>query len=86
LHTADLVIVMTAHQQRQLRWLLGRPDALHLGDLDPGPTLQRDVEDPIDKEPEIFEQVFSRIDRAVQALVDLIVQAEAADFGAGREA
>jgi protein-tyrosine phosphatase len=85
LRSADLVICMTGRQQRQLRWLLGRPDALHLGDLDPGPIDRRDIEDPFDREAEVFEAVFDRIDRAVDKLADVLLgvglSPEASDRG-----
>ena len=69
LQEADLILVMTAGQLRQLRWDYGRPDALHLGDLDPGPIRQRDIRDPYGHPEEIFREVYRRMDRILPVLI-----------------
>lgn len=74
LREADLVIVMTGKQRRELEWLHGRPDALQLGDLDPVPDVDRNIQDPYGKPPELFDEVFARIDRAVDALAGLLLE------------
>jgi protein-tyrosine-phosphatase len=78
LRGGDLILVMTNRQQRDLRWRYGRPDTLHLGDLDPGPIPRRDILDPIEKPAEVFREVYARIDRAVGALAEELIAAEAA--------
>lgn len=76
LRKSDLIFVMTNRQQRDLGWRYGRPDTLHLGDLDPGPIPRRDILDPIEKPPEVFREVYARIDRAVATLARELVTAE----------
>lgn len=74
LREADLVIVMTGKQRRELGWLHGRPDTLQLGDLDPVAGVGRNIQDPYGKPPELFDEVFARIDRAVEALAGLLLE------------
>lgn len=74
LREADLIIVMTNVQRRDLRGRYGRRDALHLGDLDPGPIPRRDILDPVERPPEVFQWVYERIDRAVEVLADELLR------------
>ncbi len=76
LQGADLIVVMTNDQRRRLRGRYRRRDAIHLGDLDPGPISRRDIRDPVEQPPEVFRRVYDRIDRAVEVLAaELIRQA-----------
>jgi protein-tyrosine-phosphatase len=75
LRRADLVVVMTTKQQRDLEEGFGYGESLHLGDLDPGPVPRRDVIDPFGKPMDQFHAVFRRIDRALEVLADLITSA-----------
>ncbi|HEU4570781.1 MAG TPA: hypothetical protein VFS07_09430 [Gemmatimonadales bacterium] len=84
---ADLVIVMDPIQRRILRRDLGcRDDAIVLlGDLDPAPIATRYVVDPIDRPPEVYEEVYARIARCVGALAALLAAAApATDHAAAR--
>ena len=74
LRGSDLILVMTNRQQRDLRGRYGRPDTLHLGDLDPGPIPRRDILDPIEKPAPVFREVYERIDRAVETLAATLVR------------
>ncbi|MEX0843194.1 MAG: hypothetical protein WD960_10550 [Gemmatimonadota bacterium] len=73
LRGADLVLVMTARQRRDLLWSYGVADVVHLGDLDPGPIEARDVFDPYGHPPEVFEEVYTRLDRILGELAALVV-------------
>jgi protein-tyrosine-phosphatase len=75
LRRADVVLVMTSPQARDLRWRYGRPDVLHLGDLEPGPISFRDITDPYGHPLEVFREVYERIDRAVGTLHLLLERA-----------
>jgi protein-tyrosine-phosphatase len=75
LRRADLVLVMTSPQARDLRWRYGRPDVLLLGDLEPGPISCRDITDPYGHPLEVFREVYERIDRAVGTLHGLLERA-----------
>lgn len=74
LDRADLVLVMTSTQRRDLRRLFGRRDAVHLGDLDPGPVPRRDITDPYGGSWEGFMDVYARLDRAVGSLHALLTR------------
>jgi protein-tyrosine phosphatase len=73
LRGADLVLVMTGRQRRDLLWSYGVVDVVHLGDLDPGPIEARDVFDPYGHPPEVFEEVYARLDRILGELAALVV-------------
>jgi len=68
----NLVFVMTSDQARRLRRMYGRPDILHLGDLDPQFSGRRDIRDPLDQPEEVFREVYARIDRALITLRDAL--------------
>ena len=67
---ADLVVVMDARQQREIRLRFGkRRDAvLILADLLPAFGDARVIPDPIDQPLETFERVYGQIDECVAAL------------------
>ncbi len=71
---ADLIVVMDKLQARALRRLFDRDvrDVLILGDLDPEPIETRHIEDPFDQPKEVFERCYSRIDRCVRQLVQIV--------------
>lgn len=50
-----------------------RPATVVLGDLDPEPARRRRIRDPWGQEPEIFERVFDRLDRCLEALAELVL-------------
>jgi len=64
----DLVVAMTAEQVRDLREKHGCRRVVHLGDVDPGPIPMRDVPDPYGTGTARFQEVYQRIDRAVEEL------------------
>lgn len=69
---AELVVVMDAKQQRQIRQLYGRSaeSVLVLGDLDPEPIDTRAIRDPWGHPTEVFEASYDRIDRCLRALIE----------------
>jgi protein-tyrosine phosphatase len=68
---ADLVIVMDAEQERQLRRMFAVRDEriIIAGDLDPEPGSTRRIRDPWKQSIEIFESSFSRLDRCAETLI-----------------
>jgi protein-tyrosine-phosphatase len=66
-----LVIVMEDWHAIRVRRSFGttRGQLLILGDLDPGPITSRSITDPVGGSPEIFGEVYDRIDRCVAELV-----------------
>jgi len=64
----DLVVAMTSEQVRELRDRHGCPGVVHLGDVDPGPIPMRDIPDPYGTGTARFDEVYERIDRAVEEL------------------
>lgn len=71
--STDLVIVMDRGQQRQLADRFARRDGiLVLGDLDPMPIDTRTIRDPFDQPDEIFDSVYDRIERCVDALAQCL--------------
>lgn len=70
---ADLVAVMSEDQARGIRSRYGRSvTLLILGDLDPLSIQSRTITDPWGCDAQVVEQVYSRIDRCVEQLADLI--------------
>lgn len=60
---ADIVIVMDARQATRIASMTSnRAHVERLGDFDPGPIDTRTVIDPIDRNREFFESVYTRID------------------------
>lgn len=69
---AGLILVMDRNQQRTLIARGAAPDrVVLLGDLDPTPIATRAVPDPYGRDADVFDAVFSRIDRCCLTLVDL---------------
>jgi protein-tyrosine phosphatase len=76
--SVDLVVVMDQRQRRKVRTLSGHPRnrILILGDLDPEPITRRTIQDPYGHPPPVYEQVYARIDRCVEALAEALAQPE----------
>lgn len=70
LREAGLVVVVDPRQARALRRRHGFNASLVLGDLDPGPIRRRRIRDPIFQPVEVFRQVYARIDRCVDGMLD----------------
>lgn len=77
LAAADLVLVMDRTQRRRLRPLLGAnaPRILLLGDFDPEPIATRAIRDPVDGPPELFEEVYNRLERCLGTVVGALTTA-----------
>jgi len=71
---ADLIIVMDGRDARAMRKIYGGDDrhVLILGDLDPEPIETRHIQDPFDQPREVFERCYSRIDRCIGQLVQIV--------------
>lgn len=71
LDEADLVILVDPAHAPRLRKTLGPHDTpvLVLSDLDPDAGDSRTIRDPWGNEPEVFHQVFQRLDRCTEALL-----------------
>ena len=71
---AALVVVMDARQGSALReaFRVPRRRILVLGDLDPRPIEDRTILDPWDREAEVFEACYARIDGCVAELARLV--------------
>ncbi len=71
LAAADLVLVMDQAQWRRLGPWLGAnpPRILLLGDFDPEPIATRAIRDPVDGPPELFEEVYNRLERCLGTVV-----------------
>ena len=67
----DVALVMSARQGRQLRAMADSSDVavVVLGDLDPHPGERRVIVDPFDRTADVFESVYSRIDRCCDTVV-----------------
>jgi protein-tyrosine-phosphatase len=71
---ADLIVVMEDLQRRSIceRFGRARRDVLLLGDLDPLPVMTRAIEDPVERDPEVCERVYARIERCVGELAHAV--------------
>ena len=70
---ADLVAVMSEGQAHGIRSRYGqRVTLLILGDLDPRSSEGRTIIDPLGGDARVVDQVYSRIDRCVEQLAELI--------------
>lgn len=71
---ADLVIVMDANQERQIRRFFpsNRAQVVVAGDLDPDFDSSRAIADPLNRPSEVFESSFNRLDRCASTLVKLL--------------
>jgi protein-tyrosine phosphatase len=72
LDASDLIFVMDRVQQRALRRRTDRDDVFVLGDLDPVWAGRRTIRDPVEQPPEVFEEVYGRIDRIVERLAAVL--------------
>lgn len=72
LEASDLIFVMDRVQQRALTRRTDRDDVFVLGDLDPVWAGRRTIRDPVEQPPEVFEEVYGRIDRCVERLATLL--------------
>jgi protein-tyrosine-phosphatase len=71
----DLVVVMSEDQARGIRSRYGQSvTLLILGDLDPLSNQGRTIFDPLGGDAQLVEQVYSRIDRCVEQLAELIAR------------
>jgi protein-tyrosine phosphatase len=75
--TTDLIVVMETGQQRQISERYGRrlADIVILGDFDPLPVDTRTIRDPVNDEPQIFDEVYERIARCARELALNLVPA-----------
>ncbi len=81
---SDLIIVMDRRQRQAIkdRFEPPRDSVLLLGDLDPEPIRHRTVLDPINQSEDVFRSVYSRVDRCVNALADVLgTEPEAVESG-----
>lgn len=71
----DLVVVMDVKQRRRVAKRTGRPgrDIVVLGDLDPARIVRRTMQDPYGHAPQVYERVFHRVQRCVEALADAVL-------------
>ena len=72
---ADVVVVMDAPQRASVCDLFGaRPgQVVLLGDFDPDPIDARAIHDPVDQPVEVFDAVYTRIERCVAELAKTLV-------------
>ena len=68
---AELVIVMSAEQERAIRRLAGQ-NVIVLGDLDPESIRERTIMDPWGGSDDDFDASYARIERCVRELVRLL--------------
>lgn len=81
--TADLALVMESGQRASLRQRFSPARVVLLGDLDPEPADRRRILDPVTQPPEVFREVYTRIDRCVRALA-LRIESGGPEGGEGR--
>ena len=72
--SSDLIIVMDLRQRRAIEDRFEPPagSVLLLGDLDPEPIQRRAVLDPINQSVAVFGSVYTRAERCVGALVEVL--------------
>jgi protein-tyrosine phosphatase len=72
--SAGLIVVMDAAQQRGICAGYGRypGDVIILGDLDPEPIETRGIRDPVSQPAEVFQTVYTRIERCVGELAAVL--------------
>lgn len=83
--SADLVVVMDTIQHRWICEGFGRngQTVVLLGDFDPQSIDTRAIRDPIEQPTEVFQDVYSRIDRCIEALAETLSNAEVGMRNAG---
>lgn len=71
---ADLVLVMTPEQRREVRSRFGAPAGavFLLGDFDPSGIERRLIRDPIERPKPVFREVFARIERCCASLSEAL--------------
>lgn len=69
---ADLVVVMEPGQAGEVRRRFGPGRILVLGDLDPEPVERRAIRDPVAQPVQVFREVYARIDRCLDGLVEAV--------------
>jgi protein-tyrosine phosphatase len=72
LRSADLVVVMSDQQAREVARLHPSAFVLVLGDLDPQPVNRRTILDPWGQSDAVFDESYERIDRCVRELAGII--------------
>jgi protein-tyrosine-phosphatase len=74
LASTDLIVVMSAEQRESLRQRFAglRGMILILGDLDPDSVRRRTVVDPWGGDDALFDESYDRIDRCINALVNVL--------------
>jgi protein-tyrosine phosphatase len=72
MRAAELVVVMDMRQRDAVDKFA--PHAVILGDLDPDPIAKRSIRDPWRLPPDVFDEVYSRIDRCAAALATALRQ------------
>ncbi len=84
---ADLVVVMDPRQERAIRTFYGRiaRNVVVLGDLDPEANGTRAIHDPIEQPQAVFDAVYQRIDRCLEALTALTIGHPETGLNAPRE-
>lgn len=76
---ADLVLVMNGSQENEVRSrcrALGTAPLVEwLGDFDPGAIARRALRDPYDRERDVFEAVYARIDACCRGIAEALSEA-----------
>ncbi|MDX1394146.1 MAG: hypothetical protein R3195_07140 [Gemmatimonadota bacterium] len=72
LRWADLVLVMDGKQAMRVESLEGGVLVERLGDFDPGRIDTRTVIDPIDRDRDFFDRIYTRLDACCRALVQAL--------------
>jgi protein-tyrosine phosphatase len=75
LRSADLIVVMSDQQAREVARLHPSAFVLVLGDLDPQPVNPRTILDPWGQADAAFDESYERIDRCVRELAGIIFAA-----------
>jgi protein-tyrosine phosphatase len=72
LDDVDLILLVDASHRTRMRRRLNRVPGPHLvlGDLDPEPVKSRTIPDPWGESQEVYDQVFERLDRCLEVLLD----------------
>jgi protein-tyrosine phosphatase len=73
-HAAAVIVVMDPVQRRGIcdRFGRSRRDVLVLGDFDPQPIATRAIPDPVKQSPDVFAEVYARIERCARELARAI--------------
>lgn len=73
----DLIVAMEPRHAAAIRsrQTSSQPPIILLGDLDPCPGTPRTITDPANRDPEVLQEVYTRIDRCLEALINPILAA-----------